>query len=150
MERKRNNSPQIGDVSRCLAASPLTAGILVEEKRKKKSDELEGSNAASGPGCRSSVSGPLLLPSLLFMKLWQSSYNFSLLLMELESVEFMILFLDASSFDRVVHSKPQDPKVICLKFGFYHFNFYFFVCVCCLVTAHTDKKWVGASAFDLP
>lgn len=57
-------------------------------------------HAAFGPGCQSAVSGQLLLPLLLFIKLWQSSYNFSLLLMENQSVEFMILSSDASSFER--------------------------------------------------
>lgn len=90
------------------------------------------------------MSGQLLLPSLVFIKPWQSSYNFSLLLMENESVEFMILFLDASSFDRGHPLKAPNSQSHFLEFLF---HYYYFFCQCVL-SGH--GQWVDTSAFDLP
>lgn len=130
----------------CKAAFPMTAEILHAVCKKKKKIEKEWwirkVYAAFGPGCHSPVSGQLLLPSLLFIKPWQSSYNFSLLLMENESVEFMILLLDACSFDRGHSLKFSSSQSHFLKF-----LFHFFLSQCVL-SGH--GQWVDTSAFDLP
>lgn len=63
--------------------------------------------------------------------------------MENESVEFMILFLDASSSDRGHSLKASSSQSHFLKF----YLFYYFFCQCVL-SGH--GQWVDTSAFDLP
>lgn len=63
-------------------------------------------------GCHSPVSALLLLPSLLFIKPWQSAYNFSPLLMENESVEFMILFFFFFFFGRLLNWKRSSTQIL--------------------------------------
>lgn len=90
-------------------------------------------------GCHSPVSALLLLPSLLFIKPWQSAYNFSPLPMENESVEFMILFF-FFFFGRLLNWKRSSTQILKRRKPFSQV----------FLVLSGRGQWMNVSAFDLP